>query len=112
MDILETSKVLSDRTALRILAATQVKPCTAQDLSKDLETPLAGTYKKLKELEESGLIEPLDRILTSYGKRVTRYSSKVSGFFIEFYNNELRVTLETSSNDGPIRLKWNPLLNN
>ena len=111
MDILETSKILSDGTALKILAATQVKPCTAQDLSEEFGAPLAGTYKKIKELEEGGLIEPLDRMLTSYGKRVTRYTSKVRGFFVEFYNNELRVTLETNEADGPIRLKWNPLLN-
>ncbi|MFW3147329.1 MAG: ArsR/SmtB family transcription factor [Thermoplasmatota archaeon] len=111
MKILETSKVLSDGNALKILAATQAKPCTAQELSNDLGTPLAGTYKKIKELEENGLLEPLDRMLTSYGKRVTRYRSKLKGFYVEFYNNELRVTLETDSPDGPIRLKWNPLLN-
>ena len=110
MNILETSKILSDGNALKIIAATQRRPCTAQELSNDLGTPLAGTYKKIKELELSGLIAPLDRKLTSYGKRVTRYTSLVRGFYVEFYNNELRVTLEMDRSDGPIRLSWNPLL--
>jgi DNA-binding transcriptional ArsR family regulator len=111
MKILKTSKVLSDGNALKILAATQKRPCTAQELSEELGTPLAGTYKKIKELEQNGLIAPLDRMLTSYGKRVTRYRSLVRGFFVEFYNNELKVTLELDDGDMPLRLSWNPLLN-
>ena len=110
MNILETSKILSDGNALKIIAATQKRPCTAQELSEDLGTPLAGTYKKIKELEISGLIAPLDRKLTSYGKRVTRYTSLVRGFYVEFYNNELRVKLEMDRQDSPVRLSWNPLL--
>ena len=110
MNILKTSKVLSDGNALKILAATQKKPCTAQELSDELGTPLAGTYKKIKELEHSGLIAPLDRMLTSYGKRVTRFRSLVRGFYIEFYNNELRVTLELDDQDAPLKFSWNPLL--
>ncbi len=112
MDILETSKILSDENALKIIAATQKAPCTAQELSEELKTPLAGTYKKIKELEQNGFIAPLDRKLTSYGKRVTRYTSRVRGFFVEFYNNELRITLEMDHDDSPIRLSWNPLLGN
>ena len=108
--ILQTSKVLSDGNALKIIAATQKRPCTAQELSDELGSPLAGTYKKIKELEQSGLIAPLDRMLTSYGKRVTRYRSLVRGFYVEFHNNELRVTLELDNEDMPLKLSWNPLL--
>jgi hypothetical protein len=109
-NILQTSKVLSDGNALKIIAATQRRPCTAQELSEELDTPLAGTYKKIKELEQSGLIAPLDRMLTSYGKRVTRFRSLVRGFYVEFHNNELRVTLELDNEDMPLKLSWNPLL--
>jgi predicted transcriptional regulator len=112
MNVLETSKVLSDGQALKIISATQTKPYTVQELSEQLDSPLAGIYKKVKELEKAGLIARKDRILTNYGKRVTRYTSLVRGFFVQFYNSELRVTLEMQNSDKCVKLSWNPLLNN
>ena len=111
MDVLETSKVLSDLQALRIISLTQKKPCSAQELSEELNSPLAGIYKKLKELENAGFIKDNDRILMPYGKRVTRYRSLVRGFYVQFYNNELRVTLELDSEDNSVKMTWNPLQN-
>ncbi len=111
MDVLETSKVLSDLQALRIISMTQKKPCSAQELSEELNSPLAGIYKKIKELEIAGLLIDNDRILMPYGKRVTRYRSLVRGFYVQFYNNELRVTLELDSAEPAIKMTWNPLQN-
>lgn len=111
MNVLETSKVLSDLQALRIISLTQKKPCSAQELSDELNSPLAGIYKKLKELEVAGLIVDNDRILMPYGKRVTRYRSLVRGFYVQFYNNELRVTLELDNTEQSIKMTWNPLQN-
>jgi predicted transcriptional regulator len=111
MNVLETSKVLSDLQALRIISMTQKKPCSAQELSEELNSPLAGIYKKIKELEVAGLIADNDRILMPYGKRVTRYRSLVRGFFVQFYNNELRVTLELDNAEQTIKMSWNPLQN-
>ena len=111
MNVLETSKVLSDLQALRIISLTQRKPCSAQELSEELNSPLAGIYKKIKELEIAGLITDNDRILMPYGKRVTRYRSVVRGFYVQFYNNELRVTLELDSDEQSVKMTWNPLQN-
>ena len=111
MDAMETSKVLSDLQALRIISLTQRRPCSAQELSEELNSPLAGIYKKIKELENAGLIKDNDRILMPYGKRVTRYRSLVRGLYVQFYNNELRVTLELDSDDKTIKMAWNPLKN-
>jgi len=111
MKVLETSKVLSDRNALKILSATQKRPHTVQELSEELQTPLAGVYKKVKELENAGLITRKDRILTNYGKRVTRYTSLVKGFFVQFFNSELKITLEMQDEEKCVRLSWNPLMN-
>jgi predicted transcriptional regulator len=111
MDVLETSKVLSDLQALRIISMTQKKPCSAQELSEELNSPLAGIYKKIKELELAGLLIDNDRILMPYGKRVTRYRSLVRGFYVQFYNNELRVTLELDNAEPAIKMTWNPLQN-
>ncbi|MGA1820911.1 MAG: ArsR/SmtB family transcription factor [Thermoplasmatota archaeon] len=111
MNVLETSKVLSDKQALRILSATQIRPYTVQELSETLETPLAGVYKKIKELETAGFITQKDRILTNYGKRVTRYTSLVKGFYVQFYNNELRITLEMEDAEKCVKLTWSPLMN-
>ena len=109
MDVMETSKVLSDTFALKILSITQKRPCTVQFLSQELVFPLTGTYKKIKELEKEGFIEPVDRILTQNGKRVTRFKSKVKGFFVQFYNDELRITLEMDSENDCIKMVWNAL---
>jgi predicted transcriptional regulator len=111
MNVLETSKVLSDLQALRIISLTQKKPCSAQELSEELNSPLAGIYKKIKELEVAGLIVDNDRILMPYGKRVTRYRSLVRGFYVQFYNNELRVTLELDNAEQSVKMTWNPLQN-
>ena len=109
MDVLETSKVLSDTFALKILSATQKKACTVQNLSDELGFPLTGTYKKIKELENEGFIAPVDRILTPNGKRVTRFRSRVKGFYVQFYNDELRVTLEMEDESDCVKMVWNAM---
>ncbi|HDD60612.1 MAG TPA: hypothetical protein ENF69_06705 [Euryarchaeota archaeon] len=110
MDPLTTSKLLTDPQLMRILVATSKSPKTVQELSMMFGIPIAGCYRKVKELEEEGLLEKVDKILTPRGKRVARFRSVLRGAYIQFFNNELRVTLELSGRkSGILTQSWDPM---
>jgi len=110
MNPLTTSKLLSDPQLIKILAATSRAPKTVQELSDMFGIPIAGCYRKIKELENEGLVEKVDKILTPRGKRVARFRSVLRGAYIQFFNNELKITLEfTGTRGGIMTQSWDPL---
>lgn len=113
MDPLATSKLLTDPQLMRILVATSRTPKTVQELSAMFGIPIAGCYRKVKELEDVGLLEKVDKILTPRGKRVARFRSVLRGAYIQFFNNELRVTLELSGSKSTVLTQsWDPMKDN
>jgi predicted transcriptional regulator len=94
MHALETSQLLTEEYAAKILLATMGKPKSAFDLSEKLGIPIAACYRKIKLLEDAGMISCCERKLTQSGKRISMYKSMVKNAQIVFERNKLTARIE------------------
>lgn len=56
----EKVELLTDEYAKQILAGCYQEPMSAQHISWKYNIPIAATYRRLRELEEAGLIKETD----------------------------------------------------
>ena len=94
MHALETSRLLTEEYSAKILLATMGKPKSAFELSDKLGIPIAACYRKIKLLEDSGLMFCAERKLTQAGKRISMYKSNVRNAQIVFERNKIRAKIE------------------
>jgi predicted transcriptional regulator len=94
MHVLETSRLLTEEYSAKILLATMGKPKSAFELSEKLGVPIAACYRKIKILEDSGLIFCVERRLTQAGRRISLYKSNVKNAHITFERNKVRANIE------------------
>ncbi len=90
MNPLEASQLLTDEYSAKILLATYKRKISAQEISGRYGIPIAACYRKIRILEDAGLIECVDRILTQKGKRKNLYTSKLKNAYIFFESGRLR----------------------
>jgi len=94
MQALETSRLLTEEYSAKILLATMGKPKSAFELSEKLDIPIAACYRKIRTLEDAGLIECSERKLTQAGKRMSMYKARVRNAQIVFEKNRIKARLE------------------
>ncbi|MEM0449586.1 MAG: helix-turn-helix domain-containing protein [Methanomassiliicoccales archaeon] len=94
MHALETSKLLTEEYSAKILLATMGRPKSAFELSEKLGIPIAACYRKIRSLEEAGLLICAERKLTQSGKRMSMYKSRVMNAQIIFEKNKIKARLE------------------
>jgi predicted transcriptional regulator len=94
MHALETSRLLTEEYTAKILLATMGKPKSAFELSNKLSIPIAACYRKIRVLEQAGLIVCEERKLTQQGKRMSFYRSRVLNAQIIFEKNKIRARLQ------------------
>lgn len=87
--------VLGNKYNTDILTATG-EPKSAQDLSDQLDVPIATCYRRINELEEADLLELHDRPLSDEHRRVKVYRRKVDGVEVDFRDG-LTVEVEERS---------------
>lgn len=107
MDNLTLPKLLMDEYNLKILSATTFKPRSARELSYIFGIPLASCYRKIKELEDQGLIKAVSRELTREGKRYSKYQSQVGSVRIAFEQGRLKMSLNLAWR-APIEIEETP----
>ncbi|AFK21345.1 ArsR family transcriptional regulator (plasmid) [Haloferax mediterranei ATCC 33500] len=78
-DILD---ILSDEYARDILAATSVKPMSAQELANQCEMSKPTVYRRVEQLQEYDLVEEQTKIQTS-GNHYNVYAATLSEFSLE-----------------------------
>ena len=94
MQVLEMSRLLTEEYTAKILMATMGRPKSAFELSSALGIPIAACYRKIRVLEDAGLIECCERRLTQAGKRMSMYRSNVRNANISFERNKIRAKIE------------------
>jgi ribosomal protein S25 len=94
MTPLEASQLLTDEYSAKILLATYKRRISAQEISQKYGIPIAACYRKIRVLEEAGLIECVDRILTQKGKRKNLYTSRLKNAYIFFENGKMRARFQ------------------
>jgi predicted ArsR family transcriptional regulator len=92
VDLLQT---LGNKYSAEILDATD-EPRSAQELSDELEIPIATCYRRIDELTEHNLLELHDNILSDDRRRIKVYRRNVDAVQIEF-DEELTVDIEERS---------------
>jgi ribosomal protein S25 len=98
---LEASQLLTDEYSAKILLATYKRKISAQEISQRYGIPIAACYRKIRILEEVGLIECVERILTQKGKRKNLYTSCLRNAYIFFENGKLRARFQLAT--GQVR---------
>ncbi len=79
-DLLET---LGNKYSAEILDATD-EPRSAQELSEELEIPIATCYRRIEELTDHGLLELHDNVLSDDRRRIKVYRRNVDAVRVEF----------------------------
>src|SRR5256712_13142518 len=70
---------------------------SAQEISQQYGIPIAACYRKIRILEEVGLIQCVERILTQKGKRKNLYTSCLRNAYIFFENGKLRARFQLAT---------------
>mgnify|MGYP000485782954 FL=1 len=88
----ELLRTLGNKYSAEILEATD-EPRSAQDLSEELEIPIATCYRRIDELTEHDLLELHDNILSDDRRRIKVYRRSVDAVRVEF-ESTLTVDIE------------------
>ncbi len=97
--------LLGDKYSRAILSMTSGMECSALQLYKELGIPLATVYRKLKLLEDSGLIKHVKTIIHLSGNEEKYYRCAVHEAKVNFYKGTLSVNLNMENcNDKTVRL--------
>lgn len=96
MDYQTISKLIMDDVNMRILSATAFESLSARDLAYMFDIPLVSCYRKINELEASGLLKCVDKPLKANGKRVRKYKSQLIKVVLTFERGKLRIALDVS----------------
>ncbi|PSP42451.1 ArsR family transcriptional regulator [Halobacteriales archaeon QH_2_66_30] len=92
VDLLQT---LGNKYSAEILDATD-EPRSAQELSDELDIPIATCYRRIDELTEHDLLELHDNILSDDRRRIKVYRRNVDAVRVEF-DEALTVDIEERS---------------
>jgi len=91
----ELLQTLGNKYSAEILEATD-EPRSAQELSDELEIPIATCYRRIDELTEHDLLELHDNILSDDRRRIKVYRRNVDAIRIEF-DETLAVNIDERS---------------
>jgi predicted ArsR family transcriptional regulator len=92
----ETLHVLGNEYNAEILQATH-EPRSAQELSEELDIPIATCYRRIDELEEVDLLELHDRPLSDAHRRINVYRRNIDEVRAEFEEEALTVAVQERS---------------
>jgi len=90
---LNMAQLLMDQYNLKILSSTTRKALSVRDMAFMYFIPLASCYRKVKELEEIGLLKCEGKQLSRDGKRYKVYKSQVSEFNVSYRNKAVIISL-------------------
>jgi DNA-binding transcriptional ArsR family regulator len=95
MASVEILQTLGNKYSAEILDATD-EPASAQELSDQLDIPIATCYRRIDELTEHDLLELHDNVLSDDRRRIKVYRRNVEEVRVDF-NEELTVYVEERS---------------
>ena len=102
----EILAVLADEYSRKILSILTKNELNAQEISDKLEIPTSTTYRKIKNLENIGLVKKTKVIRTLEGLDESYYKSLVSGIDVKFKDGEISCKIEKFTMDEKIQRLW------
>jgi len=93
---------LGGRYSVDILEAAD-EPVSAQQLSDEMDVPIATCYRRIEELVEAGLLRLEGRELSEQGRRTNVYRRTVDELTVEFDGPSVSPTIvESPETPGPL----------
>ncbi|MFT4945145.1 MAG: putative ArsR family transcriptional regulator [Halovenus sp.] len=92
MSSVDLLQALGNKYSPEILDATD-EPRSAQELSEELDIPIATCYRRIDELTEHDLLELHDNVLSDERRRIKVYRRNVDAVRVQF-ENSLSVEVE------------------
>jgi len=89
-------RTLGNKYNIEILGATS-EPRSAQELSEELDIPIATSYRRIEELSDSGLLADDESKLTDDRRRVSVYRRDVDSLTVTFEENGFSLDIEERS---------------
>ena len=102
----EMLSILGDEYSRKILAILSKNELNAQDISSRVLIPTSTTYRKIKNLENLGLIKKTKIVRTLEGLDESYYKSMVSGIELKFKDGEISCNIEKFTMDEKIQRLW------
>lgn len=96
MATVDVLRALGNEYNAEILQAAD-EPRSAQELSEQLDVPIATCYRRIDELTETELLELHDRPLSDEHRRVNVYRRNVDEIRVEFVDRDVVITVEERS---------------
>ena len=99
-------EILGNKYIDEILSLTSIKECSALELSKELNIPLATVYRKLKLLENSELVENVKTIINLSGNEEKYYRCLVNEATVSFNDGKFSIDLKRMDHINKILRVW------
>lgn len=93
VDSVELLRVLGNKFSAEILQAAE-EPKSAQELSDELDIPIATSYRRIEELTDAELLELQGKEFSDEGRRTQVYRRNVDTIRIEFGDGNIEFRIE------------------
>ncbi|MFW5950218.1 MAG: winged helix-turn-helix domain-containing protein [archaeon] len=108
MASVELLRTLGNKYSAEILDATE-EPKSAQDLSDQLDIPIATCYRRIDELTNHDLLELHDNVLSDDRRRIKVYRRNVDAIEVSFEGSLLIDVQERSEVTNRLDSAWRTL---
>ena len=102
----EILSILNDEDSRKILKILTNEELTIQQISSNQNIPQSSAYRKIRKLEELGLIKKSKIIRTQDGSDENYYKSMVYQIVVTFKNGELSYSVEKIKMEDKIVRLW------
>ncbi len=102
-------ELLGNKYSRAILSLTSSMECSALELCKELGIPLATVYRKLKLLEDTGLIRHVKTIINLSGNEEKFYRCAIRDVKVSFHKGMFSVNLDMDDCNEKIVRLWKRL---
>ena len=102
-------ELLGNKSSRAILSLTSRMECSALQLCIELGIPLTTVYRKLKVLEETGLIKHVKTIINLSGNEEKFYRCSINAVTVNFNRGMFDVSFQMEEYDDKIVRLWKRL---
>ncbi len=99
-------ELLGNKSSRAILSLTSRMECSAHQLCHELGIPLTTVYRKLKVLEDTGLIKHVKTIINLSGNEEKYYRCLINAVTVNFNRGMLDVSLQMEDYNDKIVRFW------
>ncbi|MFZ3167782.1 MAG: helix-turn-helix domain-containing protein [Candidatus Methanoperedens sp.] len=102
-------ELLANKYFQTILSLTSKKECSANQLSQELDIPLATVYRKLKLMENTGLVKHVKSIINLSGNEEKYYRCAIREATVHIHDGIFSVDFKREDHSDKIIRLWKRL---